>query len=84
MSSASASSHVDAERVERVRELEAAAADVGMIRRDQRDGRVGGDRCARLGGRLTVDADLPGEDQRSRPLARSGEPAFDEQRVEPD
>ena len=37
MSSAFAAGDVDAESVERVGELQAAAADVGMVGRDQRD-----------------------------------------------
>ena len=42
-----ASGDVDAEGVERVRQLEPAAADIGMVGRDERDVGVGVDRRAR-------------------------------------
>ena len=84
MSSASRPVDGDAEGVERVRELDAAAPDVRMVGRDQRD--VGGrvDRRAGLGCGLPVDADLAGEDQRARPLARRREAAFDDELVQAD
>jgi hypothetical protein len=55
--------------IEGVRELQAAAADVGMIRRDQLDVRVGVDRGPGLGRRLPGDEDLVRKDQRPRALA---------------
>ena len=70
------------ERVERVRELDAAAADVRMIGRDQLDARVGGDRRAGLRDDLAVDRHLAGENQRARALARRREAALDERHVE--
>ena len=84
MSSAEPAADVDAEGVERVRELDPAAADVGMVGTVDRHLGVGGDAGAGLGDRLAVDADLAGEDQRPRPLARRGEAALDEQHVEPE
>ena len=56
------------------------AAMVGRIQGDRRTGGHGG---AGLGRRLTVDSHLPGQDQRPRPLARGGQPAFDDHRVQP-
>ena len=70
----------DAEGVERVRELEAAAADVRMIGRRRARRRVGGDRRARPStppGRRPCT--WPGEDERARALARRREAAVDEQ-----
>ena len=52
MSSAMRARHVDAEHVERMSELEAAAADVGMIRRGQHDLRVVGHAGAGFGRHL--------------------------------
>ena len=75
---------VDAEGVERAGELDAAAADVGMIRRDELDARVGGDRGAGLRDDLAVDRHLAGENQRPRALARGREAAIDEGDVETD
>ena len=71
------------ERVERGRELDAAAADPRMIGTD--DAHVGIDRHHRagLGGAVTVDVDLAGENQRARLLARFDEALLDEQRIEP-
>ena len=68
----------DAEGVERGRELDAAAGDVWMIRLRELDARVGGDRRAGLRFDLTVDRDLPGENQRPRALAGRDEAAGDE------
>ena len=75
--------HLDPEDIQRVRELDAAAADVWMVRFDERDVRVGCDRRAGLGDDLAVDADEPGEDQRPRALARRGHPARDQRGIEP-
>ena len=47
-SSALTSLRVDRERIERVRELDAAASDVRMIRRDELDEGIGRHRCARF------------------------------------
>ena len=67
-----ASGHLDAEDVERVRELDAAASDVRMVRLDQRDVGVGRDRRAGLGHDLAVHADSPA---RISPRARSRDAA---------
>ena len=72
----------DAEGVERMVQLEPAAADVGMIGDEERDGGVDADRRARLGCRLAVDAHLAGEDERARAFARRRQSPLDEQRVE--
>jgi hypothetical protein len=74
----------NAEGVERVRELDAAAPDVRMVWRDQRDlgGRV--DLRAGFGLRAPVDADLSGKDQRARPLARRRQATFDDELVQAD
>ncbi len=64
-------------------QLEPAAADVRMIRNEERDVGVDGDGRAGLVDGLAVDADLSGEDEGARPLARRRESALDEQRVEP-
>src|SRR5439155_6052434 len=74
---------IDVEDVERARELDAAAADIWMVRDLERDGRVGGDAGARLRDHLAVDANLTGHDERLRALAGGSEPAFDERDVEP-
>ena len=75
---------VDAEDVERVRQLDAAATDVGVIGCEQRHFRIGGHRRAGLRLRLAVDPDLPGEDQRSGALARRREASIDQQQVKTD
>src|SRR5262249_2806290 len=69
----------DAERIEGVRELDAAAPDVGMIRDDQRDVRIRIDLHARFDLRLAINADLAGQYQRVRALARRGQALFDEE-----
>jgi len=58
-----ASGDVDGKGLERVRELDPAAADPGMIRGVDRDGRGGVDAGSSLVRRLTVHSDLPGKDQ---------------------
>ena len=73
----------DGERVERVRELQPAAADVRMVWRDQRDVRGRIDLCAGFRVRLAVNADLAGQNQRARPLARRRQPFIDNELVEP-
>ena len=62
--------HRDAERVERVRELDAAAPDVRMVRRERARRARRSDGGAGLRDDLAVDGHLSGEDQRARPLAR--------------
>ena len=69
ISSARSVPDVEAEHVERMRELDAAAADVGMVGRAEHDLRVGRDRRTGLGHDLAIDPDVTGEDQRARPLA---------------
>ena len=73
---------IDAERLERVRELQAPASDIRVMRHAQRDLGFVGDAGPRLGCRLAVDADLPGQNQRTRPLPRRHEAAADEKDVE--
>ena len=81
-SSARRPARVDGERVERAGELQAAAADVRMIRHGELDARVGLDRRAGLRDDLAVDRHLAGEDQRARAFARRGEAAVDERDIE--
>ena len=57
------------EHVQRVRQLEAAAADVGMVGRGQFDQRDAAIWCAGLRHHLPVDADLSGEDHGARAFA---------------
>ena len=71
------------ERVERVSELDAAASDVGMIGLDQRELGIPGYVRARFRDDLPVDAHLPGEDQRARPLPRRRKPLVDDRDIEP-
>jgi hypothetical protein len=78
-----ASRHVETEDVERVRELDAAAAHIGMIGAAHRDDGVRRDAGARLAGRLAVHGDDTGEDQRACALARRRQAALDEQDVYP-
>ena len=80
---AGAAGDVDREHVESVRELEPATTHVRVIRFTQCDLCVVRDARACLRHRLAVDADLSGEDQRARTLARRREPAVHEQHVEP-
>ena len=49
--------------IQRMGELDPAAADPGMIRGVDRDGRGGVDAGSSLVRRLTVHSDLPGKDQ---------------------
>jgi hypothetical protein len=65
-----------------MRELEAAAPDIRMVGSDQFDDGVGAHRRAGLGDRLTGDANLTGQDHRSRPFAGRDEAAVDEQLVQ--
>jgi len=76
------STRIDGEHVQRVRELDAAAADVRMIASDKGDLGVGRDRVPGLGHDGAVDAHLSGEDQRAGAFARRGKAAFDDERVE--
>ena len=75
---------VDAEGVERARQLDAAAADVRVIRGGQLDAGVDGDRRAGFRDDLAVDRHLSGENQRPRALARRREAAVDEGDIEAD
>src|SRR5688572_2322368 len=68
--------HGDPERVEGVGELEAAAADVGVIRNQQLDVGVALDRRSGLGDGPAGDQDLARQDQRPRPLAGGRQAAF--------
>ena len=77
MSSARRPVDLDPEDVERVRQLDAAAADVRMVRRHELDDRVVGRPAFRPSTRPAVDLDLAGENQRARPFARRDQPAFD-------
>jgi hypothetical protein len=67
--------------VERRRQLEPAAADVGQRRPQHGDAGVVGDGLAGLGGRPPVDLDRPGQDERLRPLPRLRQPALDQGQV---
>ena len=73
----------DAEDAQRMIQLESAAADERVIGDEEGDVGVHGDGRAGLVDGPAVDADLPGEDEGARPLARRRESALDEQRVEP-
>src|SRR5688572_5886871 len=73
-----------AECVERVRQLEAAAADVRVILADQRHVRLGLDLRARLADDLAVDGDLRGEDQRARAFARRGQSPVGDELIQSD
>ena len=74
----------DVKCIERVRELEAAAAGIRVIRRHECDGGLIVDRGACLGRRLIVHGDLSGQYQRARTLARRSESAFDDELVQTD
>ena len=67
-----------------MRQLHAAAPDVGMIRGETAHLSNASARCACFACRLTVDANVAGQNERARPFARRGEPAIHEQRVETD
>ena len=72
----------DVKCVERVGELHPAAADVRVIGCGEADVGVGIHLRARFRLGLSVDADLSGQDQRARPLARRREAAFDNQLIQ--
>jgi hypothetical protein len=76
------SRQIDAERLERVRQLETASARVRMIGREERDCRLIVDCGARLRRRAIVDGNLSGQDERARPLARGRQPAFDDELIQ--
>jgi hypothetical protein len=75
--------YIEAEDVQRVRELHAAAAHPRMIGQPQDDGGHLVDERARLGDGRAVHQDVAGEDARARALAGRREPARDEQQVKP-
>ena len=75
--------HVDPEPVERVRELDAAASDIRMIRLDQRQIRVRINRRAGFGHDFAIHADETSEDQRARAFARRHQAPRDQRRIEP-
>ena len=79
-----ASADLDVKRIERMRELEAAATGIRVIRRQERDGRLIVDRSAGLGGGSIVDGDLSGQDQCARTFARRSESAFDDELIQTD
>jgi len=76
------SRRIDAERVERVRELDAAAPDIRMVGLDQLDDGVSRDRRARLRYHLAVHLDLARKDQRPRPLPRRRQLALDDGHIQ--
>ncbi len=82
MSSAMRPGRINAEGLECMRELDAAAADPRMIGADH--AHVGVDRHHRAGlcGAVPADVDLPRENQRARLLARFRQAALHEQRIE--
>ena len=82
MSRAVIAGDVDAERVERVRELEAAAADPGVIRLPKRDLRGVVHQRSGLGHAHAVDVDVAGDQQRAGAFAGLRQPARDEQLIE--
>ena len=53
-----------------------------MIRRDELDARVGGDRRAGFRDDLAVDGHLAGEDQRAGALTRRREAAIDDEHIQ--
>ena len=75
--------HVDVERVERVRQLDAATADPRMLGADDAD--LGVDRHHGSGFRraVAVDVHLAGENRARNLLARFAEPLLDQQGIEP-
>jgi arylsulfatase len=79
-----------AEQPERVKAMRekweawAAAPDVWMVGRGQRQGRILRHRGAGLRHHLAVHRHLPGEHEGPRALARWHEPAFDQQQVKTD
>ena len=70
------------EGVQRVGELDPAAAHVGMIGRDDGDSRRWLDLGAGLCVRLPVDTDLAGEDQRACPFTGWREAPFDDELIQ--
>jgi len=73
---------VDVERIEGVRQLHAAAADIRVIGRDESE--VGGGIDLRAGFRfgLPVDNDLSRQDQRSRTLSRRRKASFNDELIQ--
>jgi hypothetical protein len=67
-----------------VRQLDAAASDIGVIRRDEIDLGIVGDSGTRFGHRAAADGDLSRQNQRARPLTRGSEASVDDELVEPD
>jgi len=63
-------------------ELDAAAAHVRMIGRNQDNVRGRLDLSARFRLRLSVNADLAGQNQGACPLARRREPSFDDELIQ--
>ena len=72
----------DAERVERRRELDAAAGHPRVVGRDDLDGDLGGERLARLVDPLAVDPHDPGQYQALGPCPRRGKLPLDEELIE--
>ena len=81
---AEASGDVDAEGVERRRELDSAARDVGMLAAGEHDVGVRPDERAGLAHHLAVHTDLTGQDHGARAFARRGQAPLDKQEVKPD
>ena len=73
---------LNAERVERVGELDASTPDVRMVRRRQHHVRVSSDSRAGFCDRLTVDENLACENQRASALPRGCQTRVDEELVE--
>ena len=73
----------DAERVERVRQFDAAAADVRVVGLFERNLCISRDRRAGFLRGLAVDQDDARKNERARPLARLGQAALHEQQIEP-
>src|SRR4051812_43624656 len=67
-----------------MRELDAAATDVGMIRSGDRHVSIDGDTHSRFGGGLAVHPDAARENERARAFPRRGESAVDQQGIETD
>jgi len=72
----------DRERIQGVRELHAAASDVGVIRREQGDLGVVRHGRAGFGHRPAADHDLGGKNQRPCPLAGGGQSALHDELIE--
>ena len=82
MSSATRTGGIDAEMVERVGELDAAARHPGMVAAAQLERRIGGKAGAGLVEPPLAAPDRAGQNQRLRLGAAFGKPALDQQRVE--